>query len=666
MTARPGLAARGDRIPTDTDGQPPVSRELGATKEGQWQAGLRRATAVLRTRAWRVAIPLLLILGVAALLRFYRLSDTTLWLGDQARDATIVMNALGAHQLPAIGPSSSIGTYSRGPAFYILLMPWFWLGQGDPAAGAAFVAAIDVGTTFMLFLVARRCVGSLAGLVAASIWAVLPLAVVWARFMWNPQFVPFFTLLAFYGLARMADDGRWLILVAVAFSLAWQCHDQALLLVPALAIGVALRWRQIRPWHLLAAGTSGLVTLATYLNYESHAGWADVIAMVEFVLHGTAAGGAQNSLPWADRLGAALQGAAGVLTPLGATQPLLVLIGVGTISVGAQLRSRWDSSMMAIGVWFLVPPMYVLWRGTFNWQYLMILFPLLVLLVGIGAAVVGRIGRVPAAVLSGVLIVGIGAAGIGQWGVVQGLALNGGSLATTRAVVDYVRQQAAGDPFTFRLVSYAEGSDSYWVPYGYLFDRSGQRPSARVDLPTFVAFDPPDPAHAPHALINGVAVVRFPAPNVGRNLLDGPLDTTGGWELPDGAATEGGETPFLVIPGTPTDPLPPDGRNVARSVPVAPSRRYVLSLQFWEAPADASQAVIVQVWNNLGPLSGLRYVLPASSDWTAGSFYVDVPSDGVSVRVYLRNSGRQDLKLKDVELRMVTTPPIPGQPLGGP
>jgi 4-amino-4-deoxy-L-arabinose transferase-like glycosyltransferase len=672
VTVGAGRASRGSAVPIDGDGKRSVpeglgATKVGATKEGQWQAGLRRATAALRTPAWRDALLLLSILCVAALLRFYRLSETTLWVGDQARDATIVMNALAAHQLPALGPAASIGTFSRGPAFFILLMPWFWLSHGDPAAGAAFVAAVDVGTAFILFLVARRCAGSLAGLVAASIWAVSPLAVTWARFMWEPQLVPFFTLLVFYGLARMADDGRWLVLVAVAFSLAWQCHDQALLLVPVLAIGVALRWRQIRPWHLLVAGAAGLASLTTYINYERHAGWADIIGMLNFVLHGTAAGGAQNQLSWSDRLGAALHGAASVLPSLGAIQPLLlVLTGAGIIGVGAQLRSRWGSSTLAIGVWLLAPLMFVFWRGTFNWHYLMVLMPLPVLLVGIGAGVVGRIGRVPAGVVSGVLIVGIGAAGLGQWAVVKDLRLNGGSLATTRAVVDYVRQQANGDPFAFRLVSYAEGTDSYSVPYGYLFDRGGQMPSARVDLPTFVAFDPPDPAFAADAFINGVAVVRFRAPDVGPNLLDGRLDTTGGWELPDGAATGGGDTPFLVIAGTRTDPLPPDGRNVARTIPVAPSRRFMLSLQFREAPDDGSQAIIGQVWNSVGPLpSGTRYVLPASSDWTTGSFFVDVPSDGGSVRIYLRNSGRQDMKLRAVELRMVMTPFTPGQPVAG-
>jgi 4-amino-4-deoxy-L-arabinose transferase-like glycosyltransferase len=668
MTARAGLASREYRIPTATDGPPTVSKELGATRDGQWHTRLRRVTSALGTPAWRDVIPLLLILGMAILLRFYRLSETTLWVGDQARDATIVMNALAAHELPALGPPASVGTYSRGPAFFILLMPWFWLSNGDPAAGAAFVAAVDVGTAFMLFLVARRCAGSLAGLVAASIWAVSPLAVVWARFMWEPQLVPFFTLLAFYGLARMAEDGRWLVLVAVALSLAWQCHDQALLLVPALAIGVALRWRQIRPWHLLVALAAGLITLATYLNHERQVGWADIIAMVDFVLHGTAAGGAQNSLQLTDRLWTAVQGAGGVLPSLGPIQPLLpVLIGVGIVTVGAQLRLRWGSSMLAIGVWLLVPFMYMLWRGSFNWHYLMILMPLPVLLIGIGAAALGRFGRIPVAMVSGALIVGIGGAGFGQWTVVRDLSLNSGSLATTHALVDYVRRQADGDPFAFRLVSYAEGTDSFSAPYRYLFDRDGQAPSARVDLPTFVAFDPPDPGYTPEILINGVAIVRFPAPSVGPNLLDGPLNATGGWEVPDGTRNDADDPSALIIGGTLTEPLPPDGQNVARSAPVVPSRRYLLSLDYAGAPGDGSQAVIAQVWSSVEPLpSPPRYVLSATSIWVTGSFFVDVPAEAVSIRVYLRNSGRQDMTVRSVQLRLVTTPVTPGQSVGGP
>jgi 4-amino-4-deoxy-L-arabinose transferase-like glycosyltransferase len=665
---------------SDISQSPEVSSDMVASKDdfatsttivALARAKARKAAGRLREADKRDLLSLTLILVVAAVLRFDRLPDATLWLGDQARDASIVMQNLAAGHIPELGPPASIGTYFRGPAYYILLMPSFWMGGGNPAFGAAFVALLDLGTVVLIYLLGARWLGPSAGLMAATVWAVSPVAVYWARLMWQPDLVPFFTVLCFYSLARTAKDGRWLIVLAASLSLAWQCHDQALLLVPPLAISVIVHIRRFKPWHFVAAFVVVVATLATYLNHERHVGWQDLVAMANYILHGTAAAGTPNTLSWSDRVVSAFNGAVGVLPGPPARLPLLLLVAAGFVVLCHQLWTRRGPGELAITAWVAVLPLYAFWRGMFDTYYLMILLPLVALMLAGGVWAVARLGRVPAAAVSVFVVVCVVSTGITEWTTVSTTPLSDGNLATTRAIVGLVRQQAGGQPFAFQLVSYAAGSDSYTVPYGYLLERDGQSPARQVDVPTVVVFDPADPAYPHAANVNGIGVVWFPAPALGANIAGGSLDASAGWDLPSGTQSgSDGATSFLEMDGTPNGPITPEGRNASRTVPVTAGQDYVLSFRSRLAEPGGAQRVYGQVLDAQGYAIGVfpdsgGYTLESGADWSEGSFYLQIPPNGASVRIDLRNTGRQPMFVESVELRPVVSAPIPGQPVLG-
>jgi hypothetical protein len=604
---------------------------------------------------------------LGAILRFARLEDATWWLGDQARDATIVMRSVTSGNVPALGPPASTLTFARAPGYYILLMPWYWLTNGDPVSGAMFVAALDVATIALLFVVVRRWTGALGGLTAALLWAVSPVVVVWARLAWNPDIVPFFTMLCVFAMTRCLTDGRWLAVAAAAFSLAWQCHDEALLLVPPFAVIVATHLRTYRVWHLAAAPVAVALSLWPFLTYELTHGWPNVLGMADYILRGSVLSGFRNTLAWPDRIGAAATGALSILPDVPARLPLVLLVGVGLSLAAWQAWHRRGASELVIVAWAAILPLYGFWRGAFDTYYLTVLLPLVALLLGGGVAAIQRLGRVPGA--AAFLVVGacLCLTGASTFRVVTEAPLNSGSLATTRAVVELVRREAKGQPFAFRLVSYAAGTDSYAAPYGYLLARGGPRPERRVDVPTFVAFDPPPVDRPADAIVNGVGIVAFAAPTLGENVATGLLDATSGWEIPDGVQVgSDGASTWFSIPGTPNGPLNENGVNVARTIPVLPARRYVLSFAARNAQAGGVDRVYGQVLDASGAAiatfpDGGGYGIDPSNTWTTGSFYVEVPDSGVAVRVYLRNAGRPPVDIGDVQVRPIEGQAVPGE-----
>src|SRR3990170_8908319 len=92
----------------------------------------------------------------AAFLRFYNLSDSLQFLGDQGRDALVMYRIFSQRDLPFIGPITSVGGFYLGPLYYWFMAPFLWLGRLNPAAPALATAAIGVITIPVLYFVAKK------------------------------------------------------------------------------------------------------------------------------------------------------------------------------------------------------------------------------------------------------------------------------------------------------------------------------------------------------------------------------------------------------------------------------------------------------------------------------------------------------------------------------
>ncbi|KKS16580.1 MAG: hypothetical protein UU74_C0038G0001, partial [Candidatus Woesebacteria bacterium GW2011_GWA1_41_7] len=104
-------------------------------------------------------ILLVIILGLAAFLRFFRLAELLGFWYDQGRDALVIWDFLYKGKLFLIGPTTGIEGIFRGPWYYWLITPAYFLGNGNPVWPAALLVLISIFSVYIIAKVGREIGG---------------------------------------------------------------------------------------------------------------------------------------------------------------------------------------------------------------------------------------------------------------------------------------------------------------------------------------------------------------------------------------------------------------------------------------------------------------------------------------------------------------------------
>jgi len=176
----------------------------------------------------------IIIFGI--FLRVYQYHDWLFFKWDQARDATLVSEAIekGPSYLPLLGPrATKVGEdYLRlGPAFYyIQYFSGVILHSTEPEVFAYPDTFFAILTIPLLFIFLRLYFSRFNSLLATMLYAFSFLVVQYSRFAWNPNAVPFWMLLSFYALLKILEAKKYkhrIIYLAIftgAVSIASQYH----------------------------------------------------------------------------------------------------------------------------------------------------------------------------------------------------------------------------------------------------------------------------------------------------------------------------------------------------------------------------------------------------------------------------------------------------------
>ena len=79
-----------------------------------------------------------------------------------------------------------------------MMAPFLFLSNLDPVGPAIMVALFGVATVFLVYYVGRKFFNARSGLIAASLYAISPLVIAYSRSSWNPNVMPFFSILMLY------------------------------------------------------------------------------------------------------------------------------------------------------------------------------------------------------------------------------------------------------------------------------------------------------------------------------------------------------------------------------------------------------------------------------------------------------------------------------------
>lgn len=132
----------------------------------------------------RYSLPAILLL--AAFLRLYRLNELLGFWYDQGRDALVIWDFIHKGKFFLIGPTTGIEGVFRGPWYYWLITPFYWLGKGNPLWPSVFLILTSVFAIFVLYKVGKDLGGEKAGLLSAFIASVSVYIIGVSRWLSNP------------------------------------------------------------------------------------------------------------------------------------------------------------------------------------------------------------------------------------------------------------------------------------------------------------------------------------------------------------------------------------------------------------------------------------------------------------------------------------------------
>lgn len=230
------------------------------------------------------------ILSAAAWLRLFRIRDYLVFLGDEGRDMLVWFNMVYKGEFTFLGPTASVGGFYLGPIYYYLALPFYFIFR-DPVGPAIFVALLGVATVWLVYFVTQSWFGKTSGLFASGIYAITSLIVRYSRASWNPNPVPFFSLLGVYLAATGAKEKKWWKLAGagICLGILWQLHYLTLIMTPILFLIVLIYSYNKGSTFVMAIrqslllGLGWVIGFSPFLAFEIYHNFPNTRTVLEFI-----------------------------------------------------------------------------------------------------------------------------------------------------------------------------------------------------------------------------------------------------------------------------------------------------------------------------------------------------------------------------------------------
>lgn len=209
-------------------------------------------------------ILLLFILGIALLPRSIEVLNKNYIFGfDQGRDYLALKSIVVDHKFTLIGSEVGAGAAGlsgifQGPSYYYFLSIPFLLTKGDPYGGVVLMFAVSVLSVVFSYFFGRKVFGAIGGLTAALLFALSPMFIAQARFVWNSNPSTLFILLSYLFIyLGLRKESKYIFLSA--FFAAFVYNFQFAVSIP-LSVSIILfyisivKLREIKKYLILFSG----------------------------------------------------------------------------------------------------------------------------------------------------------------------------------------------------------------------------------------------------------------------------------------------------------------------------------------------------------------------------------------------------------------------------
>lgn len=229
---------------------------------------------------------LVLLFLIAVFFRFWQIRDYVVFLGDEGRDMLIMRNMILEMRPVFLGPTASVGGFYLGPMYYWMSAPFLLLTLFDPVGPSIMIALFGVATVILLYKFLKEITSFYPALFTSLLYATAPLIVRYSRSSWNPNPLPFFSLLLIYFLylGVKLKKLKYFFFSGLCFGVAIQLHYLSVMLVPIAGLIVLIN-SPYRKWlQILALAIAGfLVTFSPFLLFEIKHNFPNFKTVFEFV-----------------------------------------------------------------------------------------------------------------------------------------------------------------------------------------------------------------------------------------------------------------------------------------------------------------------------------------------------------------------------------------------
>ncbi len=157
----------------------------------------------------RLYLLLAITLASGFFLQVYRAHQVLGFYFDQGRDAMVIWRFLHEGKFFLVGPTTGIAGIFRGPFYYYLIMPFYWLGGGNPVWPAIFLSLLTILAFGIMYVYASLTQSRSAGLIAVFLASFSFYIVLAARWLSNPTPMLFISMLLISCLYLVTQGKRW-------------------------------------------------------------------------------------------------------------------------------------------------------------------------------------------------------------------------------------------------------------------------------------------------------------------------------------------------------------------------------------------------------------------------------------------------------------------------
>lgn len=158
------------------------------------------------------------ILITAFILRIFRIDQLLGFYFDQGRDAKVIWDLIYNHKFFLIGPTTGIEGIFRGPWYYWLITPFYWLGHGNPVYPSVFLSLTTVIALFFAYKIAEKIGGKISGLLTVFIGGFSYTIVMASRWLSNPTPMFLISMVFLYSFFMILDGKKWAWVITGLFA----------------------------------------------------------------------------------------------------------------------------------------------------------------------------------------------------------------------------------------------------------------------------------------------------------------------------------------------------------------------------------------------------------------------------------------------------------------